>query len=209
MLAFNIRWGRLAALGLVVLACLGGCATERPVTRTSVVLMPDEDSKVGAVTMTTASGTQLLDKAFSYTIVDGSQSPPSQARAISRGMVDTVYGALLKEQPPAPITFVLNFVLDKTVLTEESKAVLPAVFAALRERKPTSITVFGHADATGSQEWNMKLSADRAEAVAQMLRANDPSLRNIELLFFGDTRPLTPGARASDPRNRRVEILML
>jgi outer membrane protein OmpA-like peptidoglycan-associated protein len=124
-------------------------------------------------------------------------------------MVDTVYGALLKGQPPRPATFVLHFVLDKTVLTDESRAQLPALYAALRERQPSSITVFGHADATGSQEWNLKLSAERAEAVAQMFRANDPSLRNIELMFFGDTRPLKPGDKASDPKNRRVEILML
>jgi len=208
MSASRIRWGRFAALGLVVLACLGGCAT-REVTRTSVVLLPDEDSKVGAVTMSTASGTQLLDKAYSYTLADGNQAAPSQARPISRGMVDTVYGALLKGQPPRPATFVLHFVLDKTVLTDESRAQLPALYAALRERQPSSITVFGHADATGSQEWNLKLSAERAEAVAQMLRANDPSLRNIELMFFGDTRPLKPGDKASDPKNRRVEILML
>lgn len=206
----QIRWARCAPLIVVVVACLGGCATGLPqATRTSVVLLPDEDSKVGAVSMSTPSGTQLLDQAFSYTVVDGNRAAPSQARPISRGMVDNVYGDLIKKQPSPPRTFVLQFMLDKAVLTEESRALLPAVFAAARERKPTRITVFGHADASGSQEWNLKLSAERAEAVASLLRNNDPTLKDVDIQYFGDTRPLSAETRALDPRNRRVEILIL
>jgi outer membrane protein OmpA-like peptidoglycan-associated protein len=207
----QIRWGRIASVLLMAVAFLGGCATApQKVTRTSVVLIPDDDSKVGAVSMSTPSGTRLLDRAFSYTVVDGETAAPSEARNISRGMVDTVYGELLKSQPPQPRTFMLHFLLDKTVLTEESKALLPAVFAAARERRPTRITVFGHADASGSQERNMRLSAERAEAAAAMLRANDPTLRDIEVQYFGDTRPLSaPGQRVPEAMNRRVEILIL
>ncbi|OSZ74144.1 OmpA family protein [Hydrogenophaga sp. IBVHS1] len=206
----QMRWARCAPLIAVALACLGGCATGlKPATRTSVVLLPDEDSRVGTVSMSTASGTQLLDQAFSHTMVHGNRVAPSQARPVSRGLVDTVYGELIKSQPSPPRTFVLQFMLDKTVLTEESRALLPAVFAAARERKPTRITVFGHADASGSQEWNLKLSAERAETAAQLLRNNDPTLKDIEIQYFGDTRPLSAETRASDPRNRRVEILIL
>lgn len=204
------RCVRFAAPLLLAIALLGGCATQPPTsTRTTVVLMPDEDSTVGAVSILTASGSQRLDKAFSYTSVNGSHAAPSKARALGRDTIDTAYGALLKAQPPKPTTFILQFLLDKTELTEESKAMLPALFGAVRERKPTSITVFGHADATGSKEWNLKLSADRAETAANLLRTNDPSLKDIEVQFFGEAKPLTPsGSRASEPRNRRVEILI-
>ncbi|MDP3254168.1 MAG: OmpA family protein [Hydrogenophaga sp.] len=210
MKAPQMRWARHAPLIVAAAACLGGCATGLPqITRTSVVLLPDEDSKVGAVSMSTPSGTQLLDQAFSHTAVHGNRAAPSQARLVSRGLVDTVYGDLIKNQPSPPRTFVLQFMLDKTVLTEESRSLLPAVFAAARERKPTRVTVFGHADASGSQEWNLKLSAERAEAVATLLRNNDPTLKDIEIQYFGDTRPLNAETRASDPRNRRVEVLIL
>jgi peptidoglycan-associated lipoprotein len=199
---------RFAAVLLLAMAGLVGCATPTS-TRTTVVLLPDEDGKVGAVSVSTPSGTQLLDEAFSYSTGHGAHAAPSKARRVSRGTIDAAYGALLKAQPQPPKTFVLNFLLDKIDLTEDSKALLPAMFGAVRERKPTTITVFGHADASGSQERNLKLSADRAEAVAQLLRTNDPTLDDIEVQYFGDTKPLTPsGARASEPRNRRVEILV-
>jgi outer membrane protein OmpA-like peptidoglycan-associated protein len=212
MRASSTRCGRFTALLLIASVCLGGCATEPPrkVPRTTVVLMPDEDGKVGAVSVSTASGTQMIDEAFSYTTVDGTNVAPSKARTMSRDAIDMAYGALLKVQPRKPRTFILHFLLDKTVLTEESKAVLPAMFGAVRERKPTRITIFGHADATGSQERNLKLSADRAEAAANLLRTNDPTLDDIELQYFGDTKPLIQsGPRAPEPRNRRVEIMIL
>jgi outer membrane protein OmpA-like peptidoglycan-associated protein len=193
---------------LIAIACLGGCTTYTS-TRTTVVLLPDEDGKVGAVSMLTPSGTQTLDKAYSYTTGNGINAAPSSGRTLSRATVSTAYGDLLKMQPAKPRTFILTFLLDRTELTDESKASLPALFSAVRERKPTRISIFGHADALGSQERNVRLSADRATAAANLLKAHDPTLDGIDVQYFGDTMPLTPSAtRAADPKNRRVEIMV-
>lgn len=211
MRAAHTRFGRMAALVLVAGALLGACATQpHPSPRTTVVLLPDDDGKVGAVSVSSSSGAEALNGGFTYTTVDAANVAPSAAGAVDRGALERNYGNLIKAQPPTPVSFTLQFMLDKTELTEESKAQLPALFAAVRARKPTSITVFGHADATGSSARNMKLSADRAETAANLLRSNDPSLDDIELQFFGDTKPLTQsGPGASEARNRRVEILIL
>ncbi len=202
------RFARLAALLVVAGAFLAGCATPTS-TRTTVVLLPDEDSTVGAMTISTASGTQRLDKAFSYASVNGNNAEPSQARTLGRATVDSAYGDLLKVNPLAPRIFVLHFLLDKSELTEESKALVPAMLRVVRARKPGRITVFGHADATGSKEGNLSLSADRAEAAASLLRSNEPTLKDIDVQFFGDSKPLNPsGARGADAKSRRVEILV-
>lgn len=202
------RCARFAALLVLAGAFLAGCATPTS-TRTTVVLLPDEDSTVGAMTISTASGTQRLDQAFSYASVNGNNAEPSRARTLGRATVDSAYGDLLKVNPLAPRIFVLQFLLDKSELTEESKALVPAMLRVVRARKPARITVFGHADATGSKEGNLALSADRAEAAASLLRSNDPTLKDIEVQFFGDSKPLnTSGARVADPKSRRVEILV-
>ncbi len=193
---------------LVAAAVLGGCATRpQPAVGTTVVLLPDEDGKVGAVSVASSSGTESLGGEYTYTRVDAAAVAPSRASPVDRGALEKDYGLLLKGQPPMPRTFILYFLLDKTELTEESKAMLPTVLAAIRERKPAGITVFGHADATGSPARNLKLSADRAEAAASLLRTNDPSLKDIEVQFFGETKPLTQSG--PEARNRRVEILIL
>ncbi len=206
MRATHTRSARFAAPFLIALALLVGCAAPTS-TRTTVVLLPEEDNTVGAVAVASGSSTQRLDKAFSYTTINGNNATPSNARTVGRDTVNSAYGDLLKVNPQAPRIFVLQFLLDKTELTEESKALVPAMLRVVRARKPASITIFGHADATGTHESNLKLSADRAEAAADLLRASDPTLKNIDLQYFGDTKPST-GLRASDAKNRRVEILI-
>lgn len=206
--ASHTRSARLAAPLLIALAFLAGCATPTS-TRTTVVLLPEEDNTLGAVAIASGPGTQRLDKAFSYTTVNGSNATPSNARTVGRDTVNSAYGDLLKASAQAPRIFVLQFLLDKTELTEESKALVPAMLRVVRARKPARITVFGHADITGTHESNLKLSADRADAAAHLLRAGDPTLKDIDLQFFGDTKPLaSTGLRTSDARNRRVEILI-
>lgn len=205
-------YGRFVALCIIASACLAGCANLPPPSahRTTVVLLPDDDGEVGAVAVAAASGVQLLDRARSRTIVDGMRAPPSPATVLTPETLSRDYGELLRIQAPKPKTFMLHFLLDKAELTAESRAMLPALFAAVGERKPASIVVFGHADATGSPQRNMKLSADRAEAVANLLRRNDPKLEDIEVQYFGEMKPLAssnPGV--PDARNRRVEILIL
>lgn len=209
MSAASTRFARLATAILIIGAVLGGCATQpHPAPRTTVVLLPDDDGKVGAVTVSSTSGSEPLNGGFTFTSVESANAAPLKSGTVDRAALNREYGELIRLQAPMPLTFTLYFLLDKTELTEESKSQLPAVQAAVRERKPTSITVFGHADATGSSTRNMKLSAERAEAAANLLRAGDSSLGDIELQFFGDRKPLvSPGAGASEARNRRVEIL--
>ena len=202
----HFRLVRLAGPLLIVLGFLTGCAAPTS-TRTTVVLLPEEDNAVGTVAVASSSSKQRLDKAFSDTSVNGNSATPSNARAFDRDTVKDAYGYLLKTNPLAPRIFVLQFLLDKTELTDESKALIPAMLRAVRARKPASITIFGHADATGAHGSNLKLSADRAEAAADLLRANDLTLKNIDLQYFGDTKPST-GLSASDAKNRRVEILI-
>ena len=202
----------VALVACFVAGTLGGCATPPPpkLARTTVVLMPDEDGNVGAVTVSTEAGTQRIDQAYSYATVDGVNGRPSEMTAMGQESVTKNYDRLIQAQPPKPKTFVLNFVLDKFVLTEESKAMIPAVLQAIRERKPTEITIFGHTDSIGSEARNLKLSADRANAIATLLRKTDPSLDRIDVQYFGDKAPLVPSeAGKPQPKNRRAEIMVL
>ncbi len=200
-----------AMLVLVAGLCAGGCATVPiPTHRTTVVLMPDEDGNVGAVSVSTGTGSQKIDQAYSFATVEGGHSRPSEVNLMGRESVTKAYSNILKAQPPKPRSFILHFLLDKTVLTEESKAQLPELFDAVRERKPTEITIFGHADATGSEKHNFALSAERARTIANLLRKSDPTLDHIDVQYFGDKAPLIPSdSRVPEPKNRRAEVMVL
>jgi outer membrane protein OmpA-like peptidoglycan-associated protein len=64
-----------------------------------------------------------------------------------------------------------------------------------------SIEVAGHADATGTEEVNDRISELRAEAVARRLERAGIAKERIDVTHFGARRP------AGLPNDRRVEIL--
>lgn len=206
------RPGSRVCLGLVlwVLGALVGCASAPPQApaRTTVVLLPDEDGKVGAVTVSNDAGAQQIDQAYGAVTADA--AGPSPTRQLQRDAVDSRYGELLKAQPPKPQRFVLYFLLDRAELTDSSKAMLLEVLKSARDRAPTRIAVYGHTDAIGSAERNLKLSAERAVYVAALLRAAEPGQEDITVEYFGERSPLVPSpSDVAQPVNRRVEVTIL
>ncbi|MEO5732901.1 MAG: OmpA family protein [Rubrivivax sp.] len=206
-----------ATVALALSVTLAGCASPPPPApkpTTTVTLLPDADGVVGVVRLTAGGVTQQLDVAYSSTAVTGSGaamvSAPSRPATGSIDAVRAEHAALLQAEPSPPRSFTLYFLLDRTVLTEASKAQLPEVLRVARERKPTEITVFGHADSSGTGARNLSLSAERARVVADLLRSHDAELEPTTVQFFGDKSPLVPTAPgAAEPRNRRAEIQIL
>ena len=199
----------------VVLAAVG-CAHEVPLppvvdtSRTTVILLPDEDGHVGAVTVTANGASQQVDAAYAATAVSGADGRPSEPQSMDEAQVLEAYQDVMQAQPSQPARFILYFTLDGTALTDESSARLPAVLAAALARQPTEIFIFGHTDATGSDVRNLQLSADRARAVERLLRNGGLDTDAIETQFFGSQDPLVPTPpNVPEPKNRRVEILIL
>jgi len=199
-------------LSIIAIVALAGCATPpvAPQPRTTVVLLPDEDGHVGSVSVSGDGASQTVDQAYNFTTVEGVHGKPSGMNAMDQDSVAGIYQKLIAAQPLRPAHFTLNFINNKTVLTEESKAQIAQVMDAIRTRKPTEISIFGHTDSTGTDSYNMQLSAERAKAVATLLRKHDPTLDRIEIKFFGDREPLVKSdGRTAEPRNRRAEVMVL
>ncbi|HEY4082496.1 MAG TPA: OmpA family protein [Burkholderiaceae bacterium] len=197
----------LACWAFVVTAMLSGCACG---PRTTVVLLPDEDGHVGAVVVADGGGQQRISEAFNAVTVDDPRSMPSQAKPKEKQSIEQQYGALLKAQPTKPLTFTLYFVLDSVALTEQSKALVPEMIKAAKDRKPTEITVYGHADASGTEERNEHLSELRARVVAELLRKSDAEFAQVQVEYFGDRSPLVPNdGHKPEPKNRRAEVVIL
>lgn len=194
---------RLLIAVVAVAGLLAGCTA---VTR--VTLLPDQSGHVGAVTVSNAEGRQTIDQAF-HTVTIGSSSAPGQPRAVDRGAFENAHRALIDAEPSPPRSFVLNFEFDSMVLTPASKKMLPEVLQVVRERLPTEVTVFGYTDSVGTAEYNLGLSAQRARAVAKVLKQIDPNLP-VKVKYFGEKYPLVPSRHGvPEPRNRRAEIVIL
>jgi outer membrane protein OmpA-like peptidoglycan-associated protein len=103
----------------------------------------------------------------------------------------------------------VQFAKNEAVLLPESFPVLDEVIALLKASAEVigTIEIAGHADDTGTDEWNQRLSKQRAEAVVRYLVEHGIPKKRLRAIGYGNTRPLiketTDEARA---RNRRVEM---
>ncbi|MDH3321248.1 MAG: OmpA family protein [Betaproteobacteria bacterium] len=71
----------------------------------------------------------------------------------------------------------------------------------------TTLTVVGHTDNTGSNNYNQKLSERRALSVAQYLEAHRVNALRLATAGKGETQPIASNAsEAGRQANRRVEI---
>jgi outer membrane protein OmpA-like peptidoglycan-associated protein len=72
------------------------------------------------------------------------------------------------------------------------------------------IEIAGHADAIGTEEYNLGLSERRARAVAKYLADKGISKDRITAVFFGEANPVgTNDTPAGRKKNRRVEFKIL
>lgn len=103
----------------------------------------------------------------------------------------------------------LFFEHDEATLTAASAPALEEIATLLRTLGDQSFYVVGHTDSTGTFAYNMKLSADRAEAVRAAL-VQDHGIDSERLQAAG-VGPLSPvfsnGSDGGREKNRRVELV--
>src|SRR4029078_205608 len=86
---------------------------------------------------------------------------------------------------PIPITFEYG----TTTFTPVGQEAIRELHTVLKEQRPSKVTLVGHTDVRGGTDFNMKLSRERAAAVAECLRkgAVDTSM---DVVGKGATDPL-------------------
>jgi hypothetical protein len=128
-------------------------------------------------------------------------APPAYAQQ-SSGPATTVAQA-------EPGQYVVFFDSDEAMLTPDGAQVVAQAAQEYQETGAARIVVTGHTDTAGSAAYNMELSQRRAEVVANELIRRGVSATDIATLGRGEEDLLVPTADGvSEPRNRRVEILI-
>lgn len=101
------------------------------------------------------------------------------------------------------------FDFNKSDLLKESKLELDRVVKFLQQSKNASVEIDGHSDDVGNDEYNNKLSLDRARSVMNYLVSKGVPARRMEAKGFGKTKPLAKGNdEISRAKNRRVEMVI-
>ena len=115
--------------------------------------------------------------------------------------------------PPSGKRIVLrgvHFDFNKSDIRPDSRPILDEAGEILKENPDVRISVEGHTDAIGSDEYNKQLSLRRAEAVFRYLVNHGIPPERMEVIGYGKRRPVasndTDSGRA---QNRRVELRVM
>lgn len=101
----------------------------------------------------------------------------------------------------------VNFAFNSYRLIPPSFFDLDQVAEFLLENPQIRVQLFGHTDDQGSEQYNLKLSRDRARNVGAYLSSIGIASSRIEYFGYGKSRPLVKGtSENARKQNRRVEI---
>lgn len=99
------------------------------------------------------------------------------------------------------------FDVDSYELKPETKRQLTEFAQTLNKYEDTDIRIEGHADATGSDAHNLKLSEQRADAVANYLQAQGVKTSRVTEKGYGEAQPVADNStEAGRRKNRRVDV---
>ena len=101
----------------------------------------------------------------------------------------------------------LLFGFNSSDLTPDMKSKLREFAGTLNEYDDTNILIDGHTDASGSDDYNMKLSERRAKSVHDYLKSLGVKRSRLGTRGFGENQPVASNDTEDGRRqNRRVEV---
>jgi outer membrane protein OmpA-like peptidoglycan-associated protein len=180
-----------------------GCAQ-----KLTVALVPDPNGSTGSVSVENSAGTVTIDTAYKTTSVADAKSGPANPEVLGKEKLETMFSEALSIQPKQPVHFLIYFKED-TQVTHESLNLIPDILATIKDRKSTSISAIGHTDTSGSKDYNLTLSKQRANAVKALLIKQGINPESIAVTSHGKENPLiATGDNVIEPKNRRVEVVI-
>jgi outer membrane protein OmpA-like peptidoglycan-associated protein len=103
----------------------------------------------------------------------------------------------------------ITFAFDRSDLQPQFHGVLDQIAATLNQYPATYVDVVGHADAQGTDEYNLALSQRRAGSVAGYLTSRGVLADRLFVAGQGERQPVASNAtEAGRAQNRRVEIIL-
>jgi len=101
----------------------------------------------------------------------------------------------------------LEFATGKAIILKSSYKSLNDLATLLQKKSEWGLLISGHTDNVGDDAKNMVLSKERAEAVKDYLTIKGIAASRLEVLFYGETKPIAVNdTEDGRQKNRRVEM---
>ncbi|MFP4137986.1 MAG: OmpA family protein [Halomonas sp.] len=111
------------------------------------------------------------------------------------------------EFEPVTLQSDVTFAFDSAELRSGAESELNEVADTLNDNPEVRVTIAGHTDSVGSNEYNLGLSEERAASVASYLESQGVAEDRMRTVGYGEERPVaTNETDEGRAQNRRVEI---
>jgi len=101
----------------------------------------------------------------------------------------------------------ITFDVSSAAVQASFRPTLASVAKVLTEYEDTLVTISGHTDSSGSDDFNQLLSEQRATAVADIILQSGIVVERVAAIGYGENQPIADNSTANGrAENRRVEI---
>jgi len=211
-----LRLSRIAVVSGTILLFTSGSFAQQPVRtfdeapsmeQLRSIMIPESRSSAGRAIViqrpTTSTAPSAVQPASTATAVAPLRPAPAMAQPAAAPVPQT------PERPAeaGAVAFHINFAFNSAVLPESARTMIDRIAQLMKETPELKLRVEGHTDATGPAGYNVALSQERAQSVAQYLEAQGISGDRLMLVGKGKSEPLTRDP--FEPANRRVQFVRI
>lgn len=198
-------------------AIVAGCTTVNPYTGQTQTSKATWGTALGAATGALIGSTQSSEGALIGGLAGAAvgvgtgyyldvQAAELRAELMSTGVQVVEGDDSIRLIMPGNITFKT----DSADINSSFYPVLNSVAKVLNKYSNSTVMVSGHTDSTGSAEYNLNLSRERAQSVASYLQGQGIKSTRFEVLGLGSSNPIASNDTANGrAQNRRVEIKII
>ena len=104
----------------------------------------------------------------------------------------------------------IQFEFNSSALTADSESGIQILVAFLKRNPELKVELAGHTDNVGNENYNLKLSSERAETVRKALIANGIDDTRLTAKGYGTTKPIVSNdTEEHRALNRRTEMIII
>ncbi len=160
---------------------------------------------LGALLVTGCAKPQAND------VVSDANNAPAPSTTQSDAAVEPVMEKQPVQTTPAPIALEqIRFDYDQATLSAQARNILSANAAVLQLAPDLKVSIEGHCDDRGSDEYNLSLGERRAQSVRAYLVSLGIEPQRLKTISYGEEMPLdTASNEMAWAKNRRAEFKLL
>lgn len=192
-------------LAVVLMTFGNACSKKQVKQETTPVVAPVDDSAARRAAEEEAARKRAEEEAAA-----ARKRAEEEAAAAKKRAEEEAARRLLQDQINAFESEKIYFDYDKADLKPEAQTVLEKKAKFLKANSSYSVTIEGHCDERGTNEYNLALGERRADTAKKFLTSLGVSAGRITTVSYGEEKPFALGhTESSWSQNRRDEFKLV